>query len=189
MEQRRENADRGVHAGHHVGNAGADLHRACARLAVRMAGDAHQAARRLEDRVVARTRLVRTGLAIAGHRTVDDAGIDLLDRFIVEAVALQVADLEVLHHDVHGLRQLANDLLSRGLGEIDRDRTLVAVGADEERVVVVRLAFRIDQIGRPKNARIVTPARALDLDHLGTEIGRASGPTAGPRARASNRAP
>ncbi len=98
-------------------------------------------------------------------------GLIFLIDLVVEAVALQVADLEVLHHDVDGLRELANDLLSRGLGEIDRDRALVAVGAEEERVVVVRLALRIDQIGRSEDARIVAAARTLDLDHLGAEVG------------------
>ncbi len=100
-----EDADRSIHAGHVVDDAGADLHRTRAGLAVDMAGDAHQAAHRLENRVVAGAGRIRPGLAEAGDRTIDDAGIDGTDRFIVEPVALEIADLEILHHDVGGLCQ------------------------------------------------------------------------------------
>src|SRR5207253_5606164 len=61
-------------------DGGADLHRAGARLAVHMAGNAHQTAHRLEDRIIAGARRVRPGLAEAGHRAIDDAGIVGADR-------------------------------------------------------------------------------------------------------------
>lgn len=60
-----------------------------------MAGDAHQAAHSLEDRIVARSRRVGTGLAEARDRAVDDAGIDPPNRLVVEPVALEIADLMV----------------------------------------------------------------------------------------------
>src|SRR6185369_764524 len=172
MKERRENADRRVHAGHVVDNGRTDLHRARAGLAVDMTGDAHQAAHRLQDRVVAGARRIRPGLAEAGHRAIDDAGVDRLDRFIVELVAFEIADLVVLHHHVAGLCELADDLLSFRAGDIDGDRFLVAVGAEVERVVVVRLALGVLQVRRAEGAGVVAATGAFDLDHLGAEIGQ-----------------
>ena len=79
-------------------------------------------------------------LAEAGHRAIDDAGIDGADRFIIEAVTLEIADLVILHHHIDGFRKLADDRLPLGLGDVDGDGLLVAVGAEIERVVVVLLA-------------------------------------------------
>src|SRR5204862_6837337 len=71
----RENADRGVHAGDVVDDAGPDLHGAGTGLAVHVTGDAHLSAHRLEDRVVTGARRVRAGLAEAGYREIDDSGV------------------------------------------------------------------------------------------------------------------
>src|SRR6185436_18212728 len=51
-------------------------------------------------------------------------------------------------------------------------RFLVAVGAEVERVVVVRLALRVFQVRRAEGAGVVAAAGAFDLDHLGAEIGQ-----------------
>src|SRR5437763_16538155 len=102
----RENADRGVHAGHVVDDAGPDLHGAGTGLAVHVTGDAHQSAHRLEDRVVTGARRVRAGLAEAGYRAIDDAGVDCPDRAVIELVAPDVPALESLHHAIHRLRKL-----------------------------------------------------------------------------------
>ena len=59
-----------------------------------------------------------------------------------------------------------------GRGDIDGDRLLVAVGAQIERVVVVRLALGVVQVGRAEGAGVVAAAGAFDLDHLGAEIGQ-----------------
>src|SRR5437763_17061009 len=93
----RENADRGVHAGHVVDDAGPDLHGAGAGLAVHVTGDAHQSAHRLEDRVVTGARRVRASLAEAGYRANDDAGADCPGGSVSEFVWLEVADLNILH--------------------------------------------------------------------------------------------
>src|SRR5665213_1832808 len=182
--ERGEDADRGVHAGHVVDDGRTDLHRALARLAVDMASDAHQAAHRLQDRVIAGAARIRPGLPKAGHRAIDDARVDRLDRIVVQPVALEITDLVVLHHHVAVFRQFANDGLALGLGNIDGDGFFAAVGAQIERIVVVRLAFWIDQIRRPERARIVAGAGPFDLDDFGAEIGqhlRRQGPRENPR--------
>src|SRR5690606_41034569 len=75
----------------------------------------------------------------AGDRAVDQPRIDRLQRFVVEAVGRQAADLEVLQHHVALRRQFAYQALALGLGEVQSQRLLVAVGAlerSEERRVV-----------------------------------------------------
>ena len=103
-----------VHAGHQVGDRDARLLRAAARLAVALAGDAHEAADALDDEVVARALRVRAGLAEARHRAIDEIGLDVLERRVVEAVLLQLADLVVLQHHVALRRQFADDPLAFG---------------------------------------------------------------------------
>src|SRR5262245_39479340 len=137
-----------------------------------MPGDAHQPAHRLQDRVIAGARRVRPGLAEAGDGAIDDTGVDRPDRLIVEAVALEIADLVILHENVAALGDVANDLLPLGACDVDGDRLLVAVGAEIEGIVVVRLACRVFQVRRAKGAGVVAAAGALDLDHLGAEIGQ-----------------
>jgi len=129
MKQGRENADRGIHTGHVIDDGGTDLHRSLARLAVDMPGDAHQPAHRLQDRVITGARRIGPGLPKAGHRAIDDAGVDRLDRFVIEPVALEIADLVVLHHDIAGFCQLADDVLALRRGDIYRYRFLASIGA------------------------------------------------------------
>ena len=99
-------------------------------------------------------------------------GLRALIELVVESVALEIADLVILHHHVAGFRQLADDVLAFGRSDVDGDRLLVAVGAEIERVVVVRLAFGILQVRRSEGAGVVAAAGAFDLDHFGAEIGQ-----------------
>src|SRR3546814_2365610 len=80
-----EDRDRGVHAGHQIGDRHADLHG----RALRLAGQAHDAAHRLDQRIVAGPRRVGAGLAEAGDRTEDQPGNFLLELGVGQAVALQ----------------------------------------------------------------------------------------------------
>ena len=59
VAQRREDRDRGVHAGEQVGHRDADLLRAAAGQVVALAGDAHQPAHALDRVVVAGALAVR----------------------------------------------------------------------------------------------------------------------------------
>src|SRR3546814_12914758 len=94
--QRRQDRAYRVHAAHDVGDADADLHR----LAVRLAGQAPDAAHALGEVVVAGARRVGSRLAEAGDRAVDDAGLALLPVVVSWPVAPGVPALVVLDQDV-----------------------------------------------------------------------------------------
>jgi hypothetical protein len=90
------------------------------------------------------------------------------------------ADLEVLEQDVRIRCEPANDRLPFGPGEIDRERLLVAIGAEVVGRFRGRRSRRIGEEGRPPGARLVARAGPLDLDDLGAEIAEhLSGPRAG----------
>ena len=84
---------------------------------------------------------------------------------IAQPVFRQRTDLEVLHQDVAIGDQPQRDLLPFRLADIQRDRHLVAVHANEIRAL---LGPRHER--RSEAAGIVTGARPLDLDHLGAQI-------------------
>ena len=69
VPQGRQDRGRRVHSAHDVGDADADLHR----FAVGRAGEAHDAAVALRQQVVAGAVRVRSGLAEAGDRAVDES--------------------------------------------------------------------------------------------------------------------
>ena len=147
----------GVEARDHVHEGDADL----GRLA-RRPGDAHQAADRLDERVV--PRQVGTALlAEAGDLAVDDAPVPFRDLLVADAEPLQGAGAEVRDDDVRALAQARRHRCVRRLLEVERDRALVAV----RRVVVGRPAGGVG--GRLPAARVVA-ARRLDLDHVRAEV-------------------
>ena len=86
---------------------------------------------------------------------------------VAQPVFRQRADLEVLHQDVALRDQLLRDRLALGLRDIQRDRALVAVHADE-----IGALLRARHVGRGEAAGVVAGAGALDLDHVGAEIGQ-----------------
>src|SRR4029079_12548303 len=83
-----------------------------------------------------------------------------------EPVAVEHARPEILDHHVGRLEQLAHDLLSIGLGEVERDALLAAVEGHEE------VAFAIGAAGARTGAfaRVVTAVGVLDLDDLGAHV-------------------
>src|SRR5690606_8706880 len=128
MAERGLDRDHGIEAGEDIGDRNARL----LRLAAGLSGDGHHSGHALDDEVVAGPRGVRTRLAEAGYRAVDEAGVDPAQALVIEPVFLQPAQLEVLDQHVGGRRQLANRLGALWRREVERDRALSAIG----RVVV-----------------------------------------------------
>jgi len=62
-----------------------------------------------------------------------------------------------------------------GLGEIDRDRSLVAVGREIVRGERGLLSVRVVHEGGAPAARVVAGAGPLDLDHVGPQVGQRLG--------------
>ncbi|MNS90590.1 hypothetical protein D3C72_1246460 [compost metagenome] len=175
VRQRRQHGDGGVLASHQVGDGHAGLLRAAAGQVVALAGQAHEAAHALDDEVIARARGVRAGLAEAGDRAVDQVGLDLPERLIVQAVLPELADLVVLQHHVALRGQVAHDLLALGRADVAGDRALVAVGGQVVGGLGGVAAVFVLEPGRAPGAGIVAGAGALDLDHIGAEIGKVLG--------------
>ena len=101
----------------------------------------------------------------------------LRQAFVVEAVFLQAAELEILDQHVGCRHQLAHCLGAFRRREVDRHRALAAVAG---MVVGGRqvLAVLARDEGRAPFAGVVAAVGVLDLDHVGAEIGQQ---LAGPR--------
>ena len=87
-----------------------------------------------------------------------------------EAVFCQGPGLEIFHQHVALGDHPAGQRLAFGVGQIERDRTLVPVGAGEIGALATVVAVLVPQIGRGEIARIVAHSRPLDLDDLGAQI-------------------
>src|SRR5215468_11168194 len=93
---------------------------------------------------------------------IDNTRVDLLDRFVVQAKALDRPWCHVLGHDVGLLDHLLDDLEPLWRFQVQRYRFLVDVELVEVPRVVIGLAG-------PEPASRIAPPRVLDLDHLGAE--------------------
>ena len=93
-----------------------------------------------------------------------------LQALVVEAIAFQIADLEVLDDDIGDRREPPHDVLTLGRREIERDGLLVAIAAENDRRLTRVAAFPILEERRTHSARVVAAADALDLDDLGAQI-------------------
>ncbi len=129
-------------------------------------GERHQPGLALGDLVVAGAPALRAVVAEAGDREDDQARVAPHQLLDAEAEPLQHAGAEVLHQHVGTVDQPEQDLLVGGVLEVERDRLLVAVGAQEVR--------RLPRVGladerRPPAAGVVAAAGRLHLDHAGAE--------------------
>src|SRR6516165_2140474 len=96
---------------------------------------------------------------------INDTRVDLLDRFVVQAKALDRPWCHVFGDDVGLLDHLLDDLESPWRFQVQRYRLLIDVELVEVPRVVVGLAG-------PQPASGIAPPRVLDLDHLGAEPGQ-----------------
>ena len=157
--KRREDTRGGVQPGDQIADRDADL----GGRAVRVSGNAHQAAARLGEEVVSRQVGVRSRLPVAGNGGVDQPGVLRAQSLVIQALLRHPAHAEVLHHDVRLGHQSPRNFLPPVRGEIERDAALVAVEAE----VVGALA---GQERRSPGARVVTAAGPLDLDDVRAQV-------------------
>ena len=162
LVERHHDADRGVHAGREVDHRYADAHLAALGRAV----DRDEAGRGLDHGVVAGEAAQRAVGAEAG-----DAGMDQPRELrcqhvvVADAPLFHRAGLEVVDQHVGRLEQLQQDVAALRLGEVERDRALVAVDAGE----IGGNTFGVER--RPPGAGLVA-LRRLDLDHVGAVVGQ-----------------
>ena len=132
VERRQDRVAR-QHAGADVDDGDAVL----GRPAVRLAADAHQAGLGLQDEVVAGQRRLRPARAVAGDRAAHHARRVALEPGVVEAPFVERAELEIVDQHVGLGDQPRQDLLPGRARQVERDRALVAVDAEEIRRLAV----------------------------------------------------
>ena len=163
LVERGEDAVGAVHPGQQV----RDRHADALRVVGTGAGERHQAGLALGDLVVAGAAALRSVVAEAGDREDDEARVAAHQLLDAEAEPFEHAGAEVLHQHVGPLDEPDQDVLVGLVLEVERDRLLVAVGAEEVR--------RLARVGladerRPPAAGVVAAAGRLHLDHPGTEV-------------------
>ena len=127
-------------------------------------GERHQAALGLGHEVVAGPAGRLALRAEPGDRAVDDRRVARAHALVVHPEPLGPAGPEVLDHHLGAGAQLEGQLAARRIAQVDRHAALAAVHGEE----VGGLAARER---RAPGARLVAALRALDLDHVGAEVG------------------
>ena len=154
--ERSKNGDRGVHARDDVGHCNACFLRTTAWQVITFTCDTHQAAHALNHKVVARTLRIGAGLTKACDGAINQARIFVFHALVVETILLETAHLEIFNQDVTVFGEFFDKLDPLGTGEVNFDRTFVAIGAE----IVGRfggvIALLIFEKRRPPRARIVT---------------------------------
>ncbi|MNC30151.1 hypothetical protein D3C75_784270 [compost metagenome] len=172
MRKRSQDRDSRIQPGEDVRQRHANLHRPRTLFALRSPRQTHKATEPLDHEVITRTLGVRTGLAEPGDRAIDQIRIDRLQRFIVQAISRQTADLEVLDQDVRLGRQFTHQLLPFRASEVDGDRLLVAIGRQVISSLAGILAISVFKERRSPGARVIAVTRTLDLDHFSAKVGQ-----------------
>ena len=161
LDHRGQDGDGAVEAAGGV----AQVKRNVRRPGLRMPGQAHAAAERLHDEVVAGAPGQRPVGAEGADRDADDARIDVRERRVAQAQTIHHAGAVVVVHHVGGLDQVEKNPASGGRLEIDAHALLVAVVALELRALAFDLRTHAVVANRVALER-------LDLDHLGAEVGQ-----------------
>src|SRR5208282_2523232 len=130
-----------------------------------------EAAHALRHQIVAGARRIGTGLAETGHRAIDQPRVFRRQACVIEPELGEITDLEVLQQHVGARREFPDDAAAVFALEVELDRTLAAVGAVEIGGAEMAAGGGGNERRAPA-AGIVAGAGALDLDHVGAEIGQ-----------------
>ena len=117
--------------------------------------------------VVADGRRTGAVLAEAGERAVDEARVDVAQRLVVDAEALDDAGAKAFEDDVGGLREAVEDVAGGLVAQIEDDAALVA----SEGVVGARPFQRagVDDLVGAEGA-VQSFGRRFDDDDVGAEV-------------------
>ena len=102
----------GIQTSKDVGQRHARLHRLAARGSVGLAGQTHQPAHALDNKVITSTVSVRPILPEAGNRAIDQIRLDNLQAGIVQPVSLESTGLEVFDKHIALAHQISDKLLA-----------------------------------------------------------------------------
>ena len=158
LQQSRQDAQRRIQAGTHVGHRQAGAHGS----GFSMAGDRHQAAHALQNLVKTRSPGVRAVLTKTRDAGQDDARVHGRQRGVIHAQFFLHIGPPVFDHDIGVLDQPHQDVQGAGLFEVQGHRALVAVDVLE--VAAAAVGGKHGFIGI--NAR-----RGFDADDVCAEIG------------------
>jgi hypothetical protein len=111
--------------------------------------------------------LPRAGVAISRCTGVDDCGIELAHRLVVEPDSLHHAGSKILDDHVRLRHQVLDPREVRGILEIGCDTLLVAIHRMERNCVAIR-----GSAGEGQRSTYVADARPLDLDDARAQIGQ-----------------
>src|SRR5215210_4311668 len=172
LVQRGEDPGRGhQRAAAQVGDLRAGLDRRPARVPAQ-AEDSVQAE---VVQVMAGAVAVRTVLAVAGDRAVDQRRIRLAQHLVADAQPLEHARPEALDQHVGGFGELQESLPSPLLLQVEPDRALIAVQRQVDRRAGAEPGVLVAAVVGRGPADVVALAGVLDLDHVSAEIGEEQG--------------
>ncbi len=137
----------------------------------------------MNHEVVARPMAVRTGLAEACQRAINQLWIAAAEACLIQPVLEQPANLEVFDEDIGAPGQFAHGPLSWSGRDVDGNRAFVAI-AGEKIGGIATAAIGAFNERRTPVAGVVASSGALDLDNSGAEVREDLGaPGAGQNAR------
>src|SRR5439155_21220026 len=128
------------------------------------AGDADRSAGGLRDHVEGEPLPPRAVGAEPLDAAVDNDGVELFYRLVVEPQPLDRAGRHIFGRDIRLPQHVLDDLEALWRLEVDRQRLLVDVELAKIPGIIVGLAGAQPAAG-------IAPPRVLDLDHLGTKPG------------------
>ena len=160
--ERQQNTDRGIHAGSDIGDGDAG-----ARRFVGIAGGGDNAALALNQEIVSLDVAIRTVLAVAGERAINQPRIQLAELFITEPKPAGDTRRIILEENIRALRQLLQNLPPLFFLDVDGQAALVAIEPN--------VTGRKPLHHRIPGANHVADAGPLDFDHFRAHVSEQAG--------------
>ncbi|ABK73678.1 hypothetical protein MSMEG_0584 [Mycolicibacterium smegmatis MC2 155] len=167
VEQRRGDPARDVHPADRVAERGDPLRQRAAEF-LGCQGVPHTAAGPERGAVEPAGEPLGPLVAVRAAARVDDVRVHRPDVLDVELVLLPGLRHVVGEEDIRHLRQLVEHLLPLGLGHVDADAALAAVGMLDQRMPV---GVELEPAHVDEAPLGVAPHRMLNLDHVGAPVG------------------